>query len=138
MLRFGRGAEPSAYVLIAISTQFTTAQRAPHALGGQWQIRQTHAGEPGQRVGDGRAYRDQTALAYPFRAERPGAVAVLHEQRLEARRHVLGAWHPVAHEVSVQQRAALVDHLLEQRVTDALHHRALVLGLALLGVDAAA
>ena len=79
----------------------------------------------------------EAALAGALGPERAGAVGVLDEVALERRaagprraargsrrRFAFSSWPPV------------VDHLLEQRVAEALHHRALVLRLAQQRVDA--
>src|SRR3989441_11089338 len=112
-------------------------QRPPDTFGSQRQLTQADAGEASQRVGDRGAHGPEPALAHALGAERSGPVTVLHEAGQQARRHVVGARHAVADEVTVQQLPTVIDHLFEQRVTEALHHGALVLGLALLGIDAA-
>ena len=116
----------------------SSAERAPHALGGQRELAKAHAGEPGERIAHRRAHGDEAALARALGAEGAGAVAVLDEHAAQARGQVEGAGHAVVDEVRVQELAAVVDHLLVEGVAEPLHHRALVLALALLGIDAAA
>src|SRR5712691_3339629 len=114
------------------------AEGAPYALGRERQLAEAEAREAGERVGDGGAHRDEAALPGAFGAEGSRAVGVLHEAALERRRHVLGARDPVIDEVRIQELTALVDHLLEERVAEALEHRARVLRLTLERVDRAA
>src|SRR5262249_16888238 len=53
-------------------------------------------------------------------------------------RDVPGARHAIVDETTVQELAVLVEHFLVEGMTEALHHRALVLPLALKRVDPAA
>ena len=77
----------------------------------------------------------ERALAAALGPEGPGPVAVLDDDAGRLAGQVLDGRDAVLQQVVVEQQAVLEDHLLEQRVADALHRGALVLALHELGVD---
>src|SRR3989454_9593031 len=110
---------------------------APDALGRERQGPEAHAGEARQRVGDGRAYRNEAPLARALGAEGAAAIRVLHEVALELGRRIVGARHAIDEQRAVQEVAVLVEHLLEESVAEPLDDAALVLPLEEPRVDRA-
>ena len=113
---------------------FSSWIRPPHAFRRQRQLghgnacvgdRSRHGG------GDGR----QRSLATALGPVGPRAVLVLDDDAVHLLGHVLEARHAVVEQGLVQQQAVLVDHLLVERVAEALQRAALVLALDELRVD---
>ena len=113
-------------------TQFLDAP--PDALGRQRKRGHRYA-RVGERIHDRRRHGGERSLAAALRAERAGAVAVLDDDRRHLPRHVLERRHAVVEHRVVHEQAVLEEHLLVERVADALHRRALVLALDQLRVD---
>src|SRR6266508_1649288 len=112
-------------------------KRAPDALGRERQVSEAHAGEARQRVGDGRAHRNEAPLARALGAEGAAAIRVLHEVALELGRRIVGERHAIDEQRAVQKVAVLVEHLLEEGVAEPLDDATLVLPLEEQRVDRA-
>ena len=108
---------------------------APDALGGQRKLVHRDAGVR-ERADDRRGHRRQRALAAALGAVWARAVGVLDDDRASSRpagRATRGTRY--SSRLSLSELAVDEPHLLEQRVADALHRRALVLALDELRVD---
>ena len=113
-----------------------------------WIRRQTRSGVSGSSchgnagVGDSRGNRrgdgGERALAAALGPVRPGPVLVLDDDAVHLLGEVLERRDPVVEQGLVQQQPVLVDHLLVERVAEALQRAALVLALDELRVDRAA
>src|SRR5438034_8602518 len=111
------------------------AQCPPHAFGRHRQLGEPDAGRLGEGTADRRRHAERPALADALGAERPRAVGVLDQDRLQRRWKVGERRDAVVDQPGIEELAGVVHAGLEQRRADALHRGALVLGRALARID---